>query len=223
MLTGKSGKVCVRLIMLFVACIFFSGCATIFAPGSDKITIKTNPEGADVYDGANFLGKTPLTHTFKRDTFEEKTLTIKKSGYQNQTLPLSKTVEKTALFNFIFFLITCGAPSWGIDALSGNMTKYSPDSYFIELESNKNPAGQTDNTLHQRLRFVLLNHYYLMKDIASGGGEYLRAYYEISPSNQIFIDYEGFLKEVSKQAKLLLQLDDPVEFNTVLERNFSSI
>lgn len=115
---------------LITACIIslvLSSCATMFAPSKDEITIKTDPEGADVYEGVNLLGKTPLTHTFDRETSGQKVLTIKKQGHKSHKLELGKTLEEKALLNFVFFLTTMGATSWGIDAISGNMVKYSPD------------------------------------------------------------------------------------------------
>jgi len=54
----------------FIAlCGVLCGCATMFAPDSDDITFKTEPEGAEIYDGVNLIGKTPLTYSFVRNTF----------------------------------------------------------------------------------------------------------------------------------------------------------
>ncbi|MBI5196997.1 MAG: hypothetical protein HZA19_00120 [Nitrospirae bacterium] len=41
--------------ILFSLSILISGCATMFAPGSDQITIKSDPEGVSVYDGVSYL------------------------------------------------------------------------------------------------------------------------------------------------------------------------
>lgn len=211
-------KMKLQLMIRCALCMLLSGCATMFAPDSDKVTIKTSPADAEVYEGATLLGKTPLTHSFKRDTFEKKILTIKKDGYTSEELPLNKVLEKTALWNFGFFITTCGATSWGIDAHSGNMIKYSPDSYYIELEKKGNSVSRDDHLRLQRLRFVLLNQDSLMKDIAVGEGAYLKAYFEMRPFQQAFTDYRGVLSPVSKQALLSLRLDEPVEFFHELEK-----
>lgn len=219
MLTAKIKAIKNQAIILCTLCILLSGCATMFAPDRDQVTIKTEPAGADVYEGANFLGKTPLTHAFERATFDRKTLFLKKEGYSSQELDLRKTLEKTALWNFGFFLTTCGATSWGIDALSGNMVKYSPDSYFIELEKKGTTANGEDHMRQQRARFVLLNRDSLMKDIATGDGKYLRTYYEMSPPQQTLGAYRGFLNHISNHAQRLLCMDDPVDFYHELERS----
>ena len=206
-----------RSIVLFIAYALLSGCASMFAPHSDNITIRTNPEGADVYHGTHLLGKTPLTYSFDRDTFERKILNIRMKGYKNQELLLEKTLEGKALFNFIFILTTSGATSWGIDAATGNMIKYYPDSYLIDLEKDDNLSREKEHARLQRLRFVALNQDDLKKDIATGDGEYLRAYFASKPSKTAFNNYQDFLRHVSRQAPLLLPLSDPVEFYNCLE------
>ena len=210
------------LIIFFVICVL-SGCATMLAPDSDNITIKTNPEGANIYHGANLLGKTPLTYSFKRETFEQKKLDIRMEGYKNQELLLQKTIEDKALYNFVFILTTMGVTSWGIDAATGNMIKYSPDSYLIDLEKEYHSLSQKDVTRSQRFRFVILNQTNLMKDIVSRDGEYLRAYFEMRSFNSTLDNYKIFLSHVSQQEFLLLSTDEPLEFYNNLENIFSDI
>ena len=212
-----------QIIALCVLSFTLYGCATMLAPGKDEVAIKTDPAGADVYDGVIFLGKTPLRHTFDRETFGEKILTIKMKGHKSQTLELKKTLEEKALFNFIFSLTTMGATSWGIDAVTGNMTKYAPNSYLIELEKEKVSSNQNDPAQRQRLRFAILNHAYIRNDIARGSGEYLKAYYEIMPSAHSFDSYEEFLGHVSNNAQFLLALNDPVDFYVEFEKSLASI
>ncbi len=206
-----------RTIIFFMAYAFLSGCASMYAPNSDNITIKTVPEGADVFDGIHLLGKTPLTYSFARNTFEKKILNIRKKGYKNQELLLEKTLEGKALWNLAFITTTLGVTSWGIDAANGNMIKYSPDSYLIDLEKDNNSSSQKNHTNLQRLRFVALNQDNLKKDIASGDGEYLRAYFGDRPSKTAYNSYQDYLSRVSHQAPLLLQLRDPLEFYNCLE------
>jgi hypothetical protein len=204
-------------IVLFIVCAFLTGCASMIAPHSDSITIRTNPEGANVYYDARLLGKTPLTYSFNRDTFERKTLSIQREGYKDQELVLEKTLEGKSLFNFVFILTTSGATSWGIDAATGNLIKYSPDSYLIDLEQDNTSTSHEEHARLQRLRFVALNQDNLKKDIATGDGEYLRAYFASRSPRISFNDYQYFLSHVAGQAPLLLPLGDPVEFYNCLE------
>lgn len=218
MVLNKTAVVNMYSIVIVAMCILASGCATMYTPESDNVTIQSNPEGADVYYGAQLLGTTPLTYSFKRDTFERKTLSIRKKGYKNQEVLLEKTLEKKALYNIAFITTTLGVTSWGIDAASGHMIKYSPDSYLIDLEKVNQSAREKDHARFQRLRFVVLNQYYLINDIATGDGEYLRAYFDSRPSNETVHPYQSFLKNVSSKSQLLLSTLDPLDFYNCLEK-----
>ena len=212
----KAGRIAGALSLLCIAFIL-NGCATMLAPNTDTVTIKTIPSGAVVYDGVNVLGKTPLTQSFKRDTFEQKTLTIRLQGYKSQELMLQRVMEKKALYNFVFFITTCGATSWGIDALNGNMVMYSPDSYLIDLRKSGNSSSDKDQTRWDRIRFAVMNRDNLMKDVALGNGEYLRAYFETLPPSPSADGYQEFLDKVAGHACGLLTAGDAVDFCQALE------
>jgi hypothetical protein len=205
-----------RRAAVVLMALLLSGCASMFAPATDTVRIDTLPQGAKVYDGSNLLGTTPLVHTFKRETFQKKNLTLRKEGYRSQELQLGTTLEKDALWNFAFITTTLGVTSWGIDAANGNMVKYYPDSYLIDLERGGGPEGRRDQTRFQRLRFVAFNKDHLQQDIAAGDGEYLRAYFAIR-SRMVPGDYRSFLREVSRDAPRLLSAGDPVHFFVSLE------
>ncbi|MDA8098341.1 MAG: PEGA domain-containing protein [Nitrospiraceae bacterium] len=204
---------CTIVILLFS--LLPAGCATMFSPDSDMVTIKSIPSGAEVYQGAHMLGKTPLTREFKRDTFERITLTIRKEGYRSHEFLLEKTIEGTSLFNFVFIITTFGATSWGIDAGSGHLIKYSPDSYLIDLGKSDGKSAQDDHSV--RLRFVVLNQADLQSNIAAGDGEYLRAYFAARPADITIDSYRQFNMRVDFHRSDLLTLTDPVEFYTYLE------
>ncbi|MBN4054486.1 PEGA domain-containing protein [Nitrospira defluvii] len=58
----------------FLLIILLSGCATLFSDRSDTLSIRSEPSGADIYLGAEKLGQAPLVRTFKRETFNQVTL-----------------------------------------------------------------------------------------------------------------------------------------------------
>jgi len=206
--------------LFFAAClglILLGGCATMYAPDSDTITIKTNPAGAEIYQGAKLLGKTPLVHSFHRETFDRMVLNIRKDGYKHQELILEKSLEPKSLYNIAFITTTSGVTSWGIDAANGNMVKYNPDSYLIDLVKAGTTAEYRDHDRLQRLRFVVLNQAALMKDISVGDGEYIRAYYEIRMPNTGDATYRKFLDRIAQHALLLLSSGEPLEFYRGLE------
>lgn len=199
----------VSLLALFLS----AGCATMFSKREDTITIKTEPEGAEVYLGAEKIGTTPLTQSFQRRTFEQKNLTLRKEGYKTRELQLGRTVEPVALFNF-GWITTWGATSWGIDAMTGAMTKYDPTSYYIDLEPENKQSNPIDWDRRSRAAFVLNNHHRLKEEIARGEGEYLLAYYRLRGSAA---PYDLFLRRLRDAAPALLSREDGVDFYHALE------
>jgi hypothetical protein len=144
-------------------------------------------------------------------------LNIRKTGYKTEEVLLRKIIEKKALWNIAFVLTTMGVTSWGVDAYTGSMIQYSPDSYLIDLEKTDNVSGQNELNRFQRLRFVVLNLDNLKRDITSGGGDYLKAYFESRPSNTSSGDYDYFRSLVFSEGSLLLSTLDPIEFYANLE------
>ncbi len=203
-----------KAVLIIALLSFLSGCATMFASKSDTITIKTEPPGAEVYYGAELLGETPVTHSFKRDTFVQKTLQIRKSGYATHELQLQKSIEPVAFFNLGFILTTMGATSWGIDAATGAMIRYEPSSYFVDLVPIESRQNSLDQARDHRMRFVLLNYQPLRGDIANGNGEYLRAYYSLllTPG-----PYDDFVTRIQNNSADLLAQKDGVDLLRHLE------
>jgi len=190
----------------------------MFSRGYDDLTIESNPPGAEVYWGAEKIGITPFTRRFDRDTFEIPKLTFRKAGYQTQEVALQRTLEKTALFNFGFFLTTCGGTSWGIDAVSGNMIRYAPDSYLIDLQKTEDVGSADWQQRHLALAYLLTNQPHLQTDIARGGGEYLEAYFYLHATPATVDTYPGFLQAVHSEATALLACDSGLELDRALRR-----
>lgn len=203
---------------LFLTALFFfllsTGCATMFAEKQDTITIKTEPPGAVVYRGTEPLGTTPLSQTFKRSTFEQTVLNIRKEGYKTKELQLMRTIEPVALFNFGFFLTTSGATSWGIDAVTGAMIQYSPNSYIIDMEKESGAPAASETDRRRRMHFVLWNHQALKEDIARGEGEYLSSYYRLINGQE---SEATFLERAQKSAPDLLNKEDGMDLYEQLE------
>ncbi|TAK03538.1 MAG: PEGA domain-containing protein [Candidatus Manganitrophaceae bacterium] len=202
------------LLSLFVL-LLSTGCATMFAKREDTITIKTEPPGAEVYLGVDLLGTTPLTYTFRRSTFEQKNLSIRKEGYKTREMLLGKTLEPVALLN-IGFITTMGASSWATDATTGAMLKYDPASYYIDLEPASGELKQIEIDRRDRTKFVLFNQQRLKSDIAQGEGEYLVAYYNLLRRSE---SYDTFLQRIQAEAPALLSQKDGVDFQQALERS----
>ena len=205
------------VVFLFSALLLSSGCATMFSRDYDDLTIESNPPGAEVYQGAEHIGTTPFTKRFDRVTFESRQITLRKEGYKPQTVTLKKTLENTALLNFGFILTTMGVTSWGIDAASGSMIRYAPDSYLIDLQRIGDEGSASWRRRHLALAFVLTSQPNLLTDISRGGGEYLEAYYHLNFAPVSTASYPAFLQSVRKESAALLVCTNGLELDRALK------
>lgn len=153
---------------LCAATLLLSGCGTLFSEPVQPVVFTSDPQGADVIVNGAFVGHTPVTVPFDRDTFDERIVVIRTPGYATAQFRMSKALNTIAILNL------CSLLSWATDAFTGGLIEYSPNAYFVELQ----PAGgrRTDRTDEDRaaLAFVLVNTAPLLTDIARGDGEYLR-------------------------------------------------
>lgn len=219
---SNSGSRRHQAILFFIATFLLflaSGCATMFSKKEDTITIKTEPPGAEVYLETESLGTTPFTHTFKRNTFEQKRLSLRKEGYKTRELNLGRALDPKALFNLGYILTTGGISSWAIDAATGAMVRYSPDSYYLELELENRAPDSVELKRRVGRAFVLFNHDSLKSDIARGEGEYISAYYALLNSPEL---YDMFLRRMKEAAAELLSQEDGVDFFKQLEDNLKA-
>jgi hypothetical protein len=63
---NKSTVAIMYSIVIIAICILASACATMYTPESDNVTIQSNPEGADVYYGAQLLGTTIKRYCWRK-------------------------------------------------------------------------------------------------------------------------------------------------------------
>jgi hypothetical protein len=120
----------IKTAVVLISTLSLTSCATILTGTSDKITFNSSPEGAKVLDAGIEKCTTPCTIKINR-SLSEKTIELKKDGYQN------KVIELDSKFNSISILNLFGILGWGIDAATGSIKKYDTKVYNIELEPKK--------------------------------------------------------------------------------------
>jgi len=72
--------------LILLLCLTLMGCATLFKEKTTTVNFDSDPQGAEVYINGNRMGKTPMplnlshkqpvTVTFKKEGFEDKTYII---------------------------------------------------------------------------------------------------------------------------------------------------
>lgn len=154
--------------------ILSTSCATIFSGSDETVTFDSVPQGASVYVGLNYLGKTPVETRLKK-RLEATKIAFELEGYEKKEVELARNINGTAYLNLFFISTTSGVTSWGIDALSGKLFNYSSNQYAVILQK-KGEATTTYYNREDRIRFILQNSTMLENDVARGQGEYLEHY-----------------------------------------------
>lgn len=193
-------------LMLFLA---LGGCATIFSDGEDEITFNSNVDKTKVYLDGIKLGETPLTIDIDRKT-ANRMLKFTKPGYQTQEQELLHDFN----LNFGMILDLTGTAltltPMGVNAMSGNLIKYNPTAYHIEME----PVKTGDHKLFRQriasMRFAAHNYPDIQKDLVTGEGEFLdslKTSFQIPPAHQ-----EAFEEILQANLDTLITADNGLEF-----------
>lgn len=116
-------------LSLVLASLMLSSCATLFTGVRQKVTIESNPPGAQIFiDGRN-EGVTPNTIRMHRDfdlvTHNGKDIRLVMEGYHDQYFMDTK-------FNPIAILNITNILFWGIDIMTGAVMRYE-NHYLFEM------------------------------------------------------------------------------------------
>ena len=112
------------LPVLFVS----SGCATIVSGTTQKVSISTQPSGADAKADGNITLKTPALITLERKM--DHTIEVTKEGYKTVTVYVHRTFNEMATGN----VLLGGLIGAGIDAGTGAGNKLAPEHIDLVLE-----------------------------------------------------------------------------------------
>ena len=190
---------------------FLQGCATLFAPHSDKIKFDSEPQGAEVYIDGQKVGVTPCSVFVKRQTEGSPQVAFKANGYKPERFDLVRVIAPVALFNLGFISTTSGVTSWGIDAASGKMFEYQPKAYFFELEKKETVVRSSPSAP----AFVAKNFEELRRELAEGEGTFLTAYLALADKLETRSEFEARIKA---NASELLLIESPSELHAKLDQ-----
>ena len=192
-----------------------SGCASIFTDGEDVVTFNSNVDQTNVFLDGSKIGVTPLTISLDRQ-IDNRPLKFTKKGYQAQEMLLAKTFN----MNFGMLLDLTGTAltltPMGVNALTGNMIRYSPTEYHIEMEPEKTGDHRLFRQRVASMRFAAYNFPDIQKDLVTGEGEYiegLNASFQISSAHQ-----EAFEEILQANLKTLIKAENGLEFWNRLNR-----
>lgn len=143
----KTVRLYIHLIIVAVAAMLLSSCATLFTGTRDKISFNTDPPGAIVYINGIEQGVTPCKVDVKR-SINDTEVVFRLDGYQTRFITLSKE------FNLVSILNLENLFGWGIDVLTGAIVKYDQKRYNLTLQeegvySSLNPTKVEIDTRNQ--------------------------------------------------------------------------
>ncbi|MCB1172496.1 MAG: hypothetical protein KDK39_02970 [Leptospiraceae bacterium] len=132
----------ITLLLLILFCL--PSCATVFSTSHYKIEVDSRPQGAIVRVErqnapaiAEFTTPGNFELDWKRDTpiFQnDLRMRISRSGYQEKTVPIRKTIDNATFGNAI--CLSLGIFPAGFDLVMGTFWRPEQERYFIELESS---------------------------------------------------------------------------------------
>lgn len=136
-------------IIIALSLLFCSGCASIINGPDQKVTILSQPEGADILINGQEAGKTPATFMIVRSKNHE--ISVLKDGYHAETVQLKRSLSPVA----IFYLLPGGLVSFGVDATQGSQFSF-PDRVDVALKPLFHPQK------------VISQHLDLLKSLPNG-------------------------------------------------------
>lgn len=118
-----------KLFSIFLS-IYLSGCATIMNGAHQRMSVSSNPSGADVIVDGTKQGMTPTFVELSRN--DEHIVTLKKEGHGQQDVALSGNVSGWVWGNIIFGIF--GLVGWAIDGATGAMYTIEPNNISATIQ-----------------------------------------------------------------------------------------
>ncbi len=119
-------------LIFVVISLLFSSCATIINGHDQKVTILSEPEGADITINGVEAGKTPATFRIVRA--KDHVICLSKEGYHVATAELTRSLSGVS----IFYLLPGGLLSLAIDSQEGSVYCF-PDKVDVMLKKLFDP------------------------------------------------------------------------------------
>lgn len=108
-----------------------SGCASIAGDNTRQVSVKSYPAGAKIIIDNQQYGITPAIVTLPTYIYGGKSVTLKKSGYQEQSMMVNTKFQPIALLDIFLW------PTFIIDAATGDLVKIDPANRNLDTALSK--------------------------------------------------------------------------------------
>jgi hypothetical protein len=127
-----------KFILLVVICssALLAGCATIMRGTSERFTVDSIPQGADVQISTGQSGVTPFTAKVPRS--QDLQISVSKPGYKTQRISVPAEISSggavATAANLFAFRDLGGLIGAAIDSSDGSAMEHKPNPLVVQLE-----------------------------------------------------------------------------------------
>lgn len=163
-----------KFLVPIFALLIFSSCSTVINGTTQKITVTSNVQGAEVTMNGTVIGRTPITTRVKRENTVH--LIVRKDGYKDYQQQLVTKLDPWFWGN----ILIGGLLGSTTDTVSGSTHLIDPETIFVQMEPDTaSKALQSDSKDVEIRNFVTQSYSNLVKDIKNGRGDYLRSLFSL--------------------------------------------
>ncbi|HKK61986.1 MAG TPA: SHOCT domain-containing protein [Bacteroidales bacterium] len=120
-----------QLTIIVVTAVLMSSCATILTGTTQRLTIDSTPQGAEIIIDGRIMGNTPSRVRLDRDLNafidDGKPIELHMDGFYHDGYILGTDIEPTCVLN-VFMPV-----GFALDAITGAIMKYDSDYYNFRL------------------------------------------------------------------------------------------
>jgi hypothetical protein len=124
-------KKIIKLALTGVAIATLASCASIAGNNSRAVHVTSVPAGAGVYVDNTQYGVTPTTITLPMHIYGGKSVSVRKSGFQEQSKMVNAQFQPIAILDILFW------PAIIIDAATGNLVKMDPATTNLDYNLHR--------------------------------------------------------------------------------------
>lgn len=148
-------------------------CSSIINGTTQKVTVTSNVQGAEVTLNGAALGRTPVTTRVKRE--KTSLLIVRKEGYKDYQQQLNTKLDPWFWGN----VLIGGLVGSTTDSVTGATHLIDPETIFIQMEPESGSGLSKDPKDAEIRNFIFSSYSNLIKDIKAGKGDYLKSLYSL--------------------------------------------
>ncbi|MGD1046294.1 MAG: PEGA domain-containing protein [Bacteroidota bacterium] len=127
--------ICWFIVVFFMDCFVFSGCATIFHGTTEAVDINSIPPGAKLYMNDEYKGTAPCILALSPKNIN--IIEFRKEGYDH----VIKLLESSFNANWLILDIFCDG--WIVDMITGAWYTFNQPQVVVEMKKEQSTQGDT--------------------------------------------------------------------------------